>query len=85
MKNNATLAKTVIGYPVRCVLVNGNTAMDVYRGDLLIADVLEVGGEPVLVMDVRGCHVRALTFNDLKIIMDNWNNMVEIRKKGLTG
>jgi hypothetical protein len=60
---------------VHCLMLAGLNSLAVYRGDDVIGGVSEVNGEPSL--SLYG--TQTLTFNDLDIIVDNWNQMMEMK------
>jgi hypothetical protein len=60
---------------VYCLMLGGFDSIGVYRDTNVIGGVTEVDGEPSL--SVYG--TQTLTFNDLDLIVDNWNQMMEMR------
>jgi len=51
------------------------TVHPVGNEDILVAEVLEVDGEPSIRVYAAQDGLRVLSFNDLEIIQDNWNWM----------
>ena len=60
--------------------VNGNTIL-VTCGVVRVAEVrLGLGGEPEMTEWGHNDLERTITFNDLEIIQDNWNQLQEMQK-----
>lgn len=75
---------------ITCIIQNDR--VEIFRGRRMIGTVVAIGeGEPAITLfpDIYGgshgqCENITLTFNDIAIIQDNWNQCEEIVKKRLT-
>jgi len=61
---------------VHCQIWEEDNRLKVYRQHTLIGVVTNTGGDPVLTLQLG---VEKLSFGDMEIIMDNWNQMQEMR------
>lgn len=66
---------------VRCKLVPTTNTVFVFRDARLVAMVTEVEGEPRMVFYGGLNNAVEVSFNDLEIIQDNWNQLQEYRKE----
>ena len=64
---------------VYCVIRIASNVLEVYKEYNLVAVVSEGVNGPELTVYGNTDSLRVLTFNDLDIIMDNWNQMQELR------
>lgn len=62
-----------------------NDRVEIFRGRDMIGTVVAIGeDEPVITIFSNPDGVQSLTFNDIAIIQDNWNQCEEMLKKRLT-
>jgi len=62
---------------VHCQIWEEENRLKVYRQHTLIGVVTNTGGDPVLTLQLG---VEKLSFSDMEIIMDNWNEMQNLRQ-----
>ena len=75
-------SQPVFGH-VTCLIRNDR--VEIYRGRRFIGTVVQIGeNEPVITLFSDSVDTVELTFNDLAIIQDNWNQCEEMLKKRLT-
>ncbi len=68
---------------VTCIIQNDR--VEIFRGRHMIGTVVAIGvDEPVITIFSNPDGVQSLTFNDIAIIQDNWNQCEEMLKKRLT-
>lgn len=68
---------------VTCIIQNDR--VEIFRGRSMIGTVVAIGDEePVITIFSNPDGVQPLTFNDIAIIQDNWNQCEEMLKKRLT-
>jgi hypothetical protein len=59
--------------------------VEIYRFNRLIGTVVQIGeDEPVMTLFAETSGTQELTFNEIAIIQDNWNQCEEMLKKRLT-
>lgn len=63
---------------VHCQIWEYENRLKVYRQRALVGVVTNTGGDPMLKLQLG---VEELSFNDMEIIKDNWNQMQELRSE----
>lgn len=62
-----------------------NDRVEIFRGRDMIGTVVAIGeDEPVITIFSNPDGVQSLTFNDIAIIQDNWNQCEEMRNKRIS-
>lgn len=71
--------------PIRCIIHVNETLIEIHRNDeQFIGVVRMINQEPVIEFMQ---HIRDddkdvfLSFNEIEIVMDNWNQMMEMKRK----
>jgi hypothetical protein len=68
---------------LHCVILNDR--VEIFRFNRLIGTVVQIGtDEPVMTLFAESSGTTELTFNELAIIQDNWNQCEEMINKRLT-
>ena len=63
-----------------CTMVVETNTVFAWREKELVAMVVEEGGEPQMTVYGNRDAMRVLSFCDLEIIQDNWNQLQEMRR-----